>query len=88
MDTIVINSENIKISDYHRLNLSDKISLKRSNTYASLSNLSIYYTWTNIKKSHTKTINLKYQLQNGVKSLNCLMDHVLYQIFKINLNIS
>ena len=36
------------------------------------------------KKSHTKTIHLKYQLQRGMKNLNHLMDHNLYQIFKID----
>ena len=30
------------------------------------------------KTSHTKTINLKYQLQDGMKSLNYLVDHILY----------
>ena len=51
MDTIFINSENSKASDPHRLllNLSDKINLKRSDKYITLSNLSIYYTWKNIK---------------------------------------
>ena len=39
-------------------------------------------------KSHTKEINLKYQLQNGMTSLNHLMDHILYEVFKITLNIS
>ena len=40
MDTIFVNSENIKISDPHRLllNLSDKINLKRRNKYVALSN--------------------------------------------------
>ena len=38
-------------------------------------------------KSHTKTINLKYQLQHEMKNLNYLMDHILYQIFNITLNI-
>ena len=49
MNTIFINSENT--SDTHRLlfNLSDKIKLKRSDKYVALSNLSIYYTWKNIK---------------------------------------
>ena len=49
-----MNSENSKTSDPHRLllHLSDKINLKRSDKYDSLSNLSIYYTWKNIKKSH------------------------------------
>ena len=40
-----------------------------------------------IKKSHTKTINLKYQLRHGMKSLNYLMGHILYEIFKIILSI-
>ena len=54
MDTIFVNSENSKISDPHRLllNLSDQINLKRSNKYVALTNLSIYYTWKNIKKSY------------------------------------
>ena len=41
-----------------------------------------------IQKSHTRIINLKYQLQHGTTSLNYLMDHILYQIFKIALNTS
>ena len=40
------------------------------------------------KKSHTKVINLKYHLQHGIKNLNHQMDRILYQIFKIILNIS
>ena len=44
-----MNSKNCKASDPHRLllNLSDKINLKRSDTYVALSNLSIYYTRKN-----------------------------------------
>ena len=58
-----MNSENNETSDPHRLllNLTDKINLKRSDKYIALSNLSIYYTWKNIKKSYKK-MNLKYQL--------------------------
>ena len=41
-----------------------------------------------IIKSHTKTINLKYQVHQGMKNLIYLIDHILYQIFKIILNIS
>ena len=54
MDTIFINSENSKTSDPHRLllNISNKIDLKRSDKYVALSNLSIFYTWKNIKKSY------------------------------------
>ena len=45
-----MSSENSKISDPHILlpNLSDKIDLERSKF--TLSNLSIYYIWTNVKK--------------------------------------
>ena len=48
-----MNSENSKRSDPHTLllNLTDKINLKRSDKYVALSNLSIHYTWKNIKKS-------------------------------------
>ena len=47
-----MNSENSKTSDPHRLllNLSDRINLKKSDKYVSLSNLCIYYTCKNIKK--------------------------------------
>ena len=54
MDTIFMNSKNSEISDSHRLlvNLTDKIDLRRKYEYIALSNLSIYYTWKNIKKSY------------------------------------
>ena len=49
-----MNSENSKTSDPHRLllNLTEKIDLRRKDQYIALSNLSIYYTWKNIKKSY------------------------------------
>ena len=52
MDTTFMNSKNNKTSDPHRLllNLTDKINLKGKDTYVAISNLSIYYTWENIKK--------------------------------------
>ena len=54
MDTIFMNSKNIKTSNPHRLvlNLIDKIILKRSDKYVALSTLSIYYTRQNMKKSY------------------------------------
>ena len=52
MDTIFINSGKSKTPDPQRLllNLSDKVNSKRSDKYVALSNLSIYYTWRNVKK--------------------------------------
>ena len=90
MNTILMNFKNSKMSDPHRLILSlkDKIELQRKDKCIALSNLSIYYTWKKNLKSHTITINLKYQLQHGMKNLNLLMGHILYQIFKIIFNIS
>ena len=41
----------------------------------------------NLKKSDKHVALLNLQLRRGMKSLNYLIDHVLYQIFKIILNI-
>ena len=53
MNTTFINSKNSKTSDPHRLLISvtDKIDLRIKDKYIALSNLSIYYTWKNIKSS-------------------------------------
>ena len=60
-----MNSKNSKTSDPHRLllNLSDKINLKRSDRYVALSNLSIYYTWKNIKKSYK---NSQFKISSNI----------------------
>ena len=88
MDTIFINYEYSKTSDPHRLllNFSDKINLKRSDKYVALLNLSIYYTWKNIKKSYKNnnfkmsalTWNEQFELPDGSDSVS--------QIFKIILS--
>ena len=74
-----MNSENSKISNLHRLILNprDKMDIRRGDERAASSDVSIYYTWKNIK-----TINLKYQEQHGVKNLNYLMNLILHQIFR------
>ena len=53
MDTIFMNSENSKTSEYHFLvlKLNDKLDLRRGQKIVALSNLSIYYTWKNVKTS-------------------------------------
>ena len=63
MNTTFMNSENSKTSDPHRLllNLTDKIDLRRKDKYIALSNLSIYYTWKNIKR-HLRITHSKYKL--------------------------
>ena len=54
MDTIFMNSENSKTSEYNVLVLkfTDKSDLRRSQKTVALSNLSIYYTWKNVKSSY------------------------------------
>ena len=48
-----MNSENTKTSDPQLLfNLTDKTKLTRGEKSVALSNLSIYYTWTNLKMSY------------------------------------
>ena len=53
MNAIFINFQNRKTFDPDRLlllNLTNKIDWRRKDKYIALSNLSIYYTWKNIKK--------------------------------------
>ena len=75
MDTIVVTSKSSKTSDPLRLLLilSDKINLKRSDIYVALSNLSIYYTWKNIKKSY-KNNKSKISAPTCTEELELLMD--------------
>ena len=54
METIFMNTENSKTSEPHRfkLHLTDKLNLKNSNENMALANLSICYTWKNIKSEY------------------------------------
>ena len=54
METIFMNTENSKTNERHkfRLDLTDKLNLKISNKNMALANLSIYYTWKNIKSEY------------------------------------
>ena len=79
-----MNSENIKKFDPHRLllNLSDKIQLKSSDKYVAISNLCMYCTWKNIKKSNKNnkskisgpTWNEKFELPDGSYSVSDIQD--------------
>ena len=54
METIFMNTENSKTNEPHTfvLNLSQKLDLRRSNKHVALQNLSIYFTWKNIRKQY------------------------------------
>ena len=85
MNTIFVNSENSKIFDSHRLllNLTDKVGLRRKDKYIALSNLSIYYTWKNIKKSYKNnkfkisapTWNEEFELPDISNSISDIQDY-------------
>ena len=64
MDTTFMNSGNSKTSDPVRLllNLLDKINVKRNDKCATLTNISIYYTWKD-KKFIQKKKNKKNKLK-------------------------
>ena len=53
MDTIFMNLDNSKASKPHilKLKLTSKLDLRLGEKVIALSNLSIYYTWKNIKNS-------------------------------------
>ena len=80
-----MNSKNSKTSDPHRLllNLTDKIDLRRKDKYIALSNLSIYYTRKNIKKSYKNTKfkisaptwNEEFELPDGSYSISDIQDY-------------
>ena len=84
METIFINTENSTINGPHKfvLNLSERLDLRSSNKHVALQNLSIYYTWKNIRKQY-KNYKLKIKLQYGMMSFSYEMILILFQIFKI-----
>ena len=92
MDTIFMNSENSKTSEYHVLvvKLTDKLDLRRGQKTVALSNLSIYYTWKNIKSSYNNnkckisppTWNEKFELPDGSYSISDIQDYFKYILKK------
>ena len=88
MDTIFMNSENSRTPKPHilKLKLTDKLDLTLDKKVIALSNVSMYYTWNNIKSSYNNK-NLKYHHQHGMKNLHYQMGLIPHQIFKIIFNI-
>ena len=92
MDTIFMNSENSKTSEYHVLvlKLTDKLELRRGQKTVALSNLSIYYTWKNIKslynnnkfKISAPTWNEEFELPDGSYSISDIQDYSEYILKK------
>ena len=92
MNTIFMNSKISKTSDLHRLllNFTDKIDLRRKDKYIPLSNLSVYYTWKNIKKSYktnkfkisAPTWNEEFGLPDGSYATSDIQDYFEYTLKK------
>ena len=80
-----MNSENSQTSEPHLLilKLTDKLDLRRGEKIIALSNLSIYYTWKNIKSTYNNnkskrsvpTWNDKFELSNGLNSVLDIQEH-------------
>ena len=85
MDTIFMISENSKISEPHvlLLKLTDKLDLRTGEKIIALSNLSIYYTWKNIKSSYN---NNKFKISAPIWNDKFELPDILYQILKIILS--
>ena len=92
MDTIFMNSENSKTSEPHilKLKLTDKLDLRLDKKVIALSNLSIYYTWNNIKSSYNNnkfkisapTWNEEFTLPDGSYSISDIQDYFEYILKK------
>ena len=92
MDTIFMNSENSKTSKPHilKLKLTDKLDLRLDKKVVAISNLSIYYTWKNIKDTYKNnkfkisapTWNEEFKLPDGSYSVSDIQDYFEYIIKK------
>ena len=91
METIFMNTENSKRNKPHRfkLDLTDKLNLKNSNKNMALANLSIYYTWKNIKSKYSNNFKISaptwyetFDLPDGSYSTADIQDYFEFIIKK------
>ena len=92
MEIIFMNSENSKTNEPHRLrlDLTDKLNFKNPKKNMALANLSIYYTWRNIKteqnnnklKISAPTWNETFDLPDGSYSIADMLDYFEFIINK------
>ena len=88
MDTIFMNSDNSKASKPHilKLKLTSKLDLRIGEKVIALSNLSIYYTWKNIKSTYNdnkfkisaSTWNEEFKLPDGSYPVSDIQDYFEY----------
>ena len=92
METIFVNTDNSKTNEPHKfvLNLSQGLHLRSSDKHVALQNLSIYYTWKNIRKRCknsklkviTRTWNDLFELPDGSYSGSDIQEYIAYIIKK------
>ena len=92
MDTRFMNSEKSKTSKPHilTLKLTNKLDLRLVNKFIAVSNLSIYYTWKNIKDTYNNnkftisapTWNEEFKLSDGSYSVSDIQDYFEYILKK------
>ena len=90
MDAIFMNSEKSRTSEYHAPKLVDKLDIRRGKKSVALSNLSIYYTWVNIKSSYkndkfkisSPTCSDEFELPDGSYSVSDIQDYLEYILKK------
>ena len=97
MDTFFMNSENSRTSEYHVLVLkvADQLDLRRGQKSVPLSNLSIYYTWKNIKSSYNNnkfkisvpTWSDEFELPDESYSISDIQDYFEYILKKHSQNV-
>ena len=87
-----MNLENSRTSEYHVLvlKLADKLDLRRGQKSVALSNLSIYYTWKNLKSSYhnnkfktsASTWSDEFELPDESYSISHIQDYFEYILKK------
>ena len=87
-----MNTETSKTNEPHRfkLDLTDKLNLKNPNKNMALANLSIYYTWKNIKSEYNNnkfkmlapTWNDRFDLPDGSYYIADIQDYFVFIIKK------
>ena len=95
METIFMNTLNSKTNEPNRFiyQFTDKWNLKYLHKNIALANLSIFYTWKNIKseynndkfKIHAPTCNDEFNLPNGSHSVSDIQDYFKYIIKNMKL---
>ena len=88
METFFMNSKNSKTSEPNRFkyDLIDKLDLKNPNKNMALGNLSIYYTWKNVKSNYnnnkfkisTPTWNETFDLPDGSYNISKIQNYIEY----------